>query len=52
MEQQLPRNQFVGVKFTSAEFCDLRRAARKASSLSAFIRTAVARAIAEQGERQ
>jgi len=48
LEQHLPRNQFVGVKFTPTEFCDLRRAARKARSVSAFIRAAVARAIAEQ----
>jgi hypothetical protein len=40
-------SQFVGVKFTPTELCDLRRAARR-SSLSAFIRTAVAKAIAEQ----
>jgi hypothetical protein len=44
----LPRNEFVGVKLSAVELCELRRAARKARSVSEFIRTAIARAIAEQ----
>jgi hypothetical protein len=48
MQQSLPRNQFVGIKLSAVELCDLRRAARKSESVSAFVRAAIQRAIAEQ----
>jgi hypothetical protein len=47
-QQQLPRNQFIGIKVSAVELCDWRKAARKAPSVSAFIRECVAKAIAEQ----